>query len=147
MAYILDRRLKDLVEDAGWEKALKDVVEVTAKEKVMVDTTAEKKAATAEKAKVAVQKKHSELQAKLGETEFKLAEATSVNTAWAEELVDLRIALEACENKWYNEGLADAKNFAKPVIRDAQKLAFEEGWLAALKVLGVLEDSPLRDPD
>ena len=32
------------------------------------------------------------------------------------------------------------------VIKGAWKLAFEKGWLAALQALGVLEDSPLRDP-
>ena len=54
-----------------------------------------------------------------------------MTTAQAEELVDLKAALEACENKWYTKGFADAENFAELVIQEAQKLAFEEGWLAA----------------
>ena len=54
--------------------------------------------------------------------------------------------MEACENKWYNEGFTDAENSVEPVIKKAQKLAFEESWLDALQALGVPEDSPLRDP-
>ena len=46
-------------------------------------------------------------------------------------MVDLKVALEACENKWYNKGFADAENFVELVIQEARKLAFEEGWLAA----------------
>ena len=72
------------------------------------------------------------MEAKLGETELKLAEVASLNIAQAEELADLKAALEASENKWYNEGFDDAKNLAEPVIQEAQKLAFGEGWLAAL---------------
>ena len=46
-------------------------------------------------------------------------------------MVDLKVALEAYENKWYNKGFADAKNFAELIIQEAWKLAFEEGLLAA----------------
>ena len=53
---------------------------------------------------------------KLGETELKLAKAASMTSTQAEELADLKAALEACENKWYNEGFPDAKNSAEPVI-------------------------------
>ena len=58
----------------------------------------------------------------------------------------MRAALEACEDKWYNEGFANTKNSMEPIIKEAWRLAFEEGWLAALQALGVLKDSPLRDP-
>ena len=61
-------------------------------------------------------------------------------------LADLRAALEACEDKWYNEGFADAENSLELVIKEARRLAFEEGWLAALQALKVPKDSPLRDP-
>ena len=54
--------------------------------------------------------------AKHNETDVKLAEAISLNTTQAEELDDLRAALKACEEKWYNEGVADAENFAEPVV-------------------------------
>ena len=47
----------------------------------------------------------------------------------------MRVALEACKNKWYNEGFADVENSVELVIKEAQKLAFVEGWLAALQAL------------
>jgi len=146
LAYVFDGRLKKLAEVADREKALKDMVEVTAKDKTKAATTVEKKVAATEKARVVAEKRSLKLDVKLGETDLKLAEAASMNTAWAEELVDLRAALEACENKWYNKGFADAENSVEPVIQEARKLAFEEGWLASLQALGVPEDSPLRDP-
>ena len=54
--------------------------------------------------------------------------------------------MEACEEKWYNEGFADAENSAEPVVNQARRLGFETGWFTALQVLGVPKDSPLRDP-
>jgi len=128
LAHILDGRLKDLVEDVGREKALKDVAVVTAKDKEKVTATAEKKAATSEKARVAAEKRFSELEVKLGVVEQKLAKVVSLNTAREGELADLKAALEACENKWFNKGFADAKNFAEPIILEARKLGFED-WL------------------
>ena len=56
-----------------------------------------------------------------------MAKAASLNRAQAKELVDLKAALEACKNKWYNEGFTDVENSVKPVINEARKLAFEEG--------------------
>ena len=35
----------------------------------------------------------------------------------------------------------------EPVINEARKLAFKEGWLVPLQAVRVLEDSPLRDPN
>ena len=84
---------------------------------------------------------------KLGGTELKLAEAKSLNLAQADEIANLKVTLEAYENKWYNEGFVDAKNSMEPVISQAQRLAFGEGWLAPLQAVGVPEDSPLRNPN
>ena len=84
--------------------------------------------------------------AKQNEMDVKLVEAISLNTAQAEELADLRAALEVCEKKWYNEGFADAENSAEPVVNQARRLGFEAGWFAALQILEVPKDSPLRDP-
>ena len=78
---------------------------------------AKKKVATSEKAKALAKKRSAELEIQLGDTELKLAEAESLNTAQAKDLADLKAALEACENKWYNEGFADAVNSTKPVVR------------------------------
>ena len=95
------------------------MAEVTAKKKTKAATTAEKKVVASEKARVSAEKKSLELEAKLGETELKLAEAVSLNIAQAKELADLKAALEAYENKWYNEGFANAKNLVEPVIYEA----------------------------
>ena len=77
--------------------------------------------------------------------DLKLAKAASLNTTQVEELANLRAALEACEEKWYNEGFADVENSAEPVVNQARRLGFEAGWFAALQAMGVPEDSPLRD--
>ena len=124
--------MKELVEDVEHEKALKDVVETTSKERAKIVTIAEKKDAASEKAKVLAQKRFADLVVKMGETELKPADAESLNSSWAEELADLRAALEGCESKWYNEGFVDAKNLVEPVINEARKLVFKEGWFAAL---------------
>ena len=145
LTYVLNGRLKELSEDAEREKALKDVAAATSKEKVKAAETAEKKAVASEKARALAEKRSTKIEMQLGSTKLKLAKAESLNTAQAKELADLKATLEACENKWYNEGFADAENSIKPVVRQAQKLGFKEGWLAALQAMGVPEDSPLRN--
>ena len=75
-----------------------------------------------------------------------MAEAASLNSTLSKEVADLRAALEACENKWYDEGFADAEKGVELVVLQARQLSFREGWMVALQALGVLEDSPLRDP-
>ena len=123
--------MKELAEDVEREKALKDVAEAVSKERAKIAATTEKKAAASKKAKVLVEKRLANLEAKVGETELKLAEAENLNSAQAEDLADLRAALEGCESKWYNEGFVDAEDSVDPVISEAQKLAFKEGWFAA----------------
>ena len=66
------------------------------------------------------------MEAKLGETKLKLAQAESLNSAHAEKVADLKAALEAYENNWYNKGLVDAKNFVEPVVIQARAQGFEE---------------------
>ena len=139
--------MKELAEDAEQEKALKDVAEATAKEKTKAATTREKKAIASEKARVSAEKKSSELEAELGITELKLVEGASLNTVQVEELAKLKATLEACKNKWYNEGFVDVENSIEPVIQEARKLALDKGWLATLQVLGVPKDFPLRNPN
>ena len=55
------------------------------------------------------------------------------------------MALEACEEKWYNEGFADAENSMEPIVYQAWKHGFGEGWMVALQAFGVLDNSPLRN--
>ena len=76
-----------------------------------------------------------------------MAEIASLNSALSEEVADLRAALEACENKWYNEGFADAEKSVELVVIQARELSFREGWMATLQALRVPEDSSLRDPN
>ena len=111
-----------------------------------VADTVEKKAVAVEKNRALAEKRSAKLLAKQNEIDVKLAKAISLNTAQAEELADLRAALEACEEKWYNEEFADAENSVKPIVNQARKMGFEAGWFATLQVLRVPEDSPLRDP-
>ena len=146
MAHILGDRTKDLVEEADREREAREMAVKTAKEKIKVVETTEKKAVAVEKNKAPAEKKSAELLAKQNETDVKLAEVISLNIAQAEELADLRVALEACEEKWYNEGFANVENSVEPVVTQAHKIGFEAGWFAALQVLEVPKDSPLRDP-
>ena len=146
MAHILGERAKDLAQEADREREAREMAIKTAREKMKVVETAEKKATVAEKNKALVKKRSAEILAKQNETNVNLAKAISLNTAQAEELANLRAALEACEEKWYNEGFADAKNSVEPIVNQRHKIGFNTGWFAALQVLGVPEDSPLRDP-
>ena len=146
MAHILGDCAKDLTEEADQEREAWETAVKTAKEKMKAAETTEKKAAAAKKNRALAEKRSTELLAKQNETYVKLAEAISLNMTQAEELADLRAALGACEEKWYNEGFADAENSIEPVVTQARKIGFEAGWFAALKALKVLEDSPLRDP-
>ena len=86
-----------------------------------------------------------EMEVKLVGTELKLAEAKSLNLAQADEIADLKAALEAYEERWYNEGFEDAKNSLEPIVHQAQHHGFREGWLVALPVMRVAEDSLLRN--
>lgn len=107
----------------------------------------EKKAQVSEKVKALAEKRLTEMEVKLGGIELKLIKAESLNLTQADEIADLKAALEACKNKWYNEGFADAENSVELVIIQTRKLGFEEGWLAALQAVGVPEVSLLRNPD
>ena len=145
MAHILGGRAKDPAEEVDREREAREIAVKTAKEKLKAADSAEKKAAAAEKNRALVEKRCAKLLAKQNETDVKLAQAISLNTAQAEELTYLRVALEDYEEKWYNEGFADAENSAKPMVNQARRLGFEVGWFAALQALGVPEDSRLRD--
>jgi len=67
--------------------------------------------------------------------------------AQADEIADLKAALDASEEKGYNEGFIEAKNSGEPIVHQARHHGFAEEWLAALQAMGVVEDSPLRNPE
>ena len=146
MAHILGGRANDLAEEVDREREAQEIAAKTAKEKLKAADSAEKKATAAEKNRALAEKRCAELLAKQNETDDKLAQAISLNTTQAKELADLKAALEACKEKWYNEAFANAENSTEPVVNQARRLGFEVGWFAALQVLRVPEDSPLRDP-
>ena len=138
--------MEDLARDADREKAGREAAVKTAKDKVKAAEAAERRAATAEKERKLAEERSAELESKQNETEVKLAEEESRNAALAEEAADLRAALEEAGTKWYDEGFADAEKGVEPVVFEARRLSFHDGWFAALQVLGVPADSPLRDP-
>ena len=132
LTHILDKRLKELAEDAEREKALKDVAAAMAKEKGKDAETVEKKAQSTEKALLVAEKKLIKVEVKLRSTGLKLVEAESLNLAQVDEVTDLKATLDACEEKRYNEGFTDAENFVKPIVHQARHHGFGEGWLVAL---------------
>ena len=125
-------RARDLAEEVEREKGAWESAAKTAKEKLKAAESAEKKAAAAEKNRALAEKRCVELLAKLNKTDVKLGEAISLNTSQAEELADLRAALEAYEQEWYNEGFVDAEQSAELVVAQARKLGFEARWFATL---------------
>jgi len=109
-------RAWDLTEEIEREKVVRELAVKTAKEKLKAAESVEKKAAAAEKNRALAEKRCAELLTKQNKMEVKLAEAISLNTSNAKELADLRAALTACEQKWYNEGFVDAEKSVEPVV-------------------------------
>ena len=99
MTHVLDERLKELAEDAEWEKALQDVTVATTKEKGKVAKAIEKKARSAKKAWLVAKKKLTEAEVRLGSAELKLAEPESANLAQVDEIADLKVAFDAYKQK------------------------------------------------
>ena len=87
------------------------------------------------------------MEAKLGGIEFILAKVESLNLAQVDEIANLKVTLEACENKLYTESFADTENSVEPIIHQGRFHGFGEGWLAALQALGMPKDSLLRNPE
>ena len=89
------------------------------KDKSRAVEAAEKKAQASEKARILLEKSLMEMDVKLGGMELKLVEAKSLNLAQTNEIADLKAALEACEEKWYNEGFTDDENSMEPIVHQA----------------------------
>ena len=79
-----------------------------------------------------MKKRKAEVESRLEGIELKLTKANSLNLAQADQIANLKVALEACKNKWYDEGFVDAEKSAELVVHRAQLHAFGEGWRAAL---------------
>ena len=81
LAYIIEDRLKEPIEDANREKALKDVAEATTKDSGKAVEDAEKRAQKAKRDRDLAEQKLAEMDAKLGGIKLKLAKAESLNLA------------------------------------------------------------------
>lgn len=143
MAYMIEDKLRDAAKEVDKEKALKEVVEATVKDKDKAVKNAEERIRAAERARALAEQRVGGLKVKLRGMELKLAEAESLNSAGAKEIA----ALEASEEKWFNTGFADAENSIELIIYQSRRYRFGEGWMAALQVMGVLDDSLLRNRD
>ena len=136
LVYVIDDRLIEVAEDANQEKALKEVVVATVKDKGKAVEATEKKARAFEKARILAELRLTKMDVKLGSTELKLAEMESLNLAQVDEITDLKAALITCK----------LENSVEPIVYQARRHGFGEGWMAALQAMGVLDDSPLRNP-
>lgn len=94
-----------------------------------------------------MKKKLAKTKKKLGEVKLKLTEVASLNLTQANAMVDLKTALDACEDKWYAEGFMDYENSMEPVVHKARMHGFGEGWLATLQEMEASSDSPLWNPE
>ena len=94
--------MKELVEDAEKEKALKDVAVDTAKEKVKATEVVEKELKVAKKAQLVIKKKLVEVEEKLGGVMLKLAQVESLTLTQVDEITDLKATLDAAEETGYD---------------------------------------------
>ena len=94
--------MKELVEDAEKEKALKDVAVDTAKEKVKATEVVEKELKVAKKAQLVIKKKLVEVKEKLGGVMLKLAQVESLTLTQVDEITDLKATLDAAEETGYD---------------------------------------------
>ena len=143
---MLEDRLKEAVEDADRERALKDVAVAMAKDKDKIFQDVERRAQEVERARALAEQSLTEIGEKLGGMELKLAKAESINLAQGNEVAELKATLEVAEDKRYNTGFADAENSVKPIVYQSQRHGFGEGQVAALQAMGVTEDSPQGTP-
>lgn len=76
-----------------------------------------------------------------------MGEAESIVTALDKEIVELKVALEERENKYYNMGFNNAENSTEPVMFENRKYGFSEKWMAAVAAMGLPKASSFRNPD
>ena len=71
----------------------------------------------------------------------------SIITTRDKEIAELKAALEESENKYYNMRFNDAENLAEPVMFENRNYGFNEGWMAVVIAMELLEDSLFRNPN
>ena len=87
-----------------------------AKDKGKAAEDARRRAWEARNARVLAEQSLTEMDTKLGGMELMLVEVESLNLAQVNEVAELKAALEACKDKWYNAGFTDAENSVEPII-------------------------------
>nr|POE95887.1 hypothetical protein CFP56_23631 [Quercus suber] len=104
-------------------------------------------ARTTEKALELAEHKATEALHRLREAKLKLAETTSILTARDKEFIDYKGGVGARKQHYYNKGFQNAEDLVGPVILQAQKFGFLEGWMTAVNAIGLPEESPFRKID
>lgn len=66
-------------------------------------------------------------------------------SACDKELIDLK-EMKQSEETFYNMGFTDTENSCGPVIFEARKLGFAQGWMVAVDSLNLPVTSPFKDP-
>lgn len=80
-------------------------------------------------------------------TKLKLMETASIISARDKEFTNFKGREKARKQTYYNKGVRDTENSAGLVIFQARKFGFMEGCMAAVNVVGLLDDSPFRNAD
>ena len=135
------------MEKADKEKALNQVAEASLNEKTLEMNVVEQQTTTIEMAWELAEQKVEDLQCMLSKTEVELTEAASLVFARDKELADLKNTMKTWKQTYYNKGFRDAENLAGPVIFQAQKFGFMEGWMVVVNAIGLPDTSPFRSAD
>ena len=137
-------RPKDAQEEADKEKAFKQVAEASLKEKVLGLNVMEQRATTARRALEQAKQKATDALNRVGEVELKLSKTASVLIARNKEFTDYEGGEKARKQNYYNKGFKHAEDSAGPVIFQARKFGFQEGWMAAVNAIGLPKESLFR---
>lgn len=141
---MVEGRLKDAQEEADKEKALKQVVEASLKEKTSGLNVMERYVMTVEKAMEIAEQKANEASSKLGEIDLKLPETANLLFAWDKEFSNYKGGKKAWKQSYYDRDFRHIENSARPMIFQAQKFGFIEGWMVVVNAIGLPTDSPFK---
>lgn len=71
----------------------------------------------------------------------------SLLSARDKELANLKSMMKAQKQTYYNKDFKDVENSARPIVFQAQKFRFMEGWMAVVNAIDLLKNSPFRSAD
>ena len=104
----------------------------------------ERQATSTEKALELVEQKANKAQCKLRETKLKLVKTASILSTPDKEFTDYKGGEKAQKQTYYNRGFRDIENSVGPVIFQAWKFGFMEGWMAIVNAISLLENFSFR---